>query len=423
MLLGRDTLASGAELNQPNNIKSACLDGKSGVFHTDESNDRLAVFTLGGSPMAPGVTVTVSATVWAYSTFSNDALDLYYAANASNPTWVLIGTIVPTAAGAQTIAKNYTLPNGPLQAVRANYRYKGAASSCGKGAYDDHDDLIFAVGAGTPAFTISAAPSAIDVNQGRSASSTIALSSQGGFNSATTLSLSALPNGVTAGFSPNPVTPPANGSLTSTLTFTASAIATVGTTNVTVTGTSALLVQTTTIALTVSLPGGALTAAYDPTLKVPKCTNVGSSCDSGPTLLLGRGAMTGGVEPNRPNTINGICLDGNSGTFHSDESNDRLSIASTSGNPLTHGTTATVTATVWVWNTGASDSLDLYYAANAASPTWVLIATVVPSGGGAQTISRTFTLPTGSTQAVRANYRYQELRPPAPQAPTTTTTT
>jgi leucyl aminopeptidase len=117
--------------------------------------------------------------------------------------------------------------------------------------------------------------------------------------------------------------------------------------------------------------------------------------------------MTSGAEANRPNTINGTCLDGNSGTFHSDESNDRLSITSTSGNPLTHGTTSTVTATVWAWNTGASDSLDLYYAANAASPTWVLIATVVPSGGGARTISRTFTLPIGTTQAVRANYRYQ----------------
>jgi leucyl aminopeptidase len=117
--------------------------------------------------------------------------------------------------------------------------------------------------------------------------------------------------------------------------------------------------------------------------------------------------MTGGVESNRSNTINGACLDGNSGTFHSDESVDRLSIASTSGNPLTHGTGATVTATVWAWNTGASDSIDFYYAANAANPVWVLIATVVPSGGGAQIISRSFTLPSGTVQAVRANYRYQ----------------
>jgi leucyl aminopeptidase len=132
---------------------------------------------------------------------------------------------------------------------------------------------------------------------------------------------------------------------------------------------------------------------------------VGSSCDSGPSLLLGKDTMSGGAEPNQPNTINNSCADGTSGTFHSDESNDRLMVASASG-PLTHGATVTVTATVWAWNTGSSDSLDLYYAANANSPTWVLIGTIVPSAGGVRTISRTYTLPTGTLQAVRANFRY-----------------
>ena len=144
--------------------------------------------------MAPGKTVTVSATFWAYSSFTSDALDLYYAANANSPSWVLIGTIVPPAAGAQTISRNYTLPSGgSLQAVRANFRYAGSASSCSTGAYDDHDDLIFAVGAGTPGFTVSASPNAVNVSQGGNASSTITVASQNGFNSATTLSLSALP--------------------------------------------------------------------------------------------------------------------------------------------------------------------------------------------------------------------------------------
>jgi hypothetical protein len=30
-------------------------------------------------------------------------------------------------------------------AVRAQFRYQGSASSCTSGAYNDHDDLIFAV--------------------------------------------------------------------------------------------------------------------------------------------------------------------------------------------------------------------------------------------------------------------------------------
>ena len=34
--------------------------------------------------------------------------------------------------------------------------------------------------------------------------------------------------------------------------------------------------------------GGPQTAVYDATLRAPKCAAVGSSCDSGPSLLAGR---------------------------------------------------------------------------------------------------------------------------------------
>jgi hypothetical protein len=407
LLLGRDTLSGGSEPNQPNTINNSCADGTSGTFHSDESNDRLVISTTDGSALAAGKTVKVSATVWAYSGFTSDHLDLYYTANANSPTWTLIGTITPTAAGAQTLSANYTLPSGSLQAVRAQFRYLGSASSCTTGSYNDHDDLIFAVGAGTPGFTVSASPSAVSVQQGTNATSTVTVTSQNGFNSATTLSASGLPSGVTAAFSTNPVTPPANGSATSTLTFTASSTATTGTSTVTVTGTSGTLTQTTTIALTVTTTGTAQTAVFDPTLKAPKCATVGSSCDTGTSLLLGRDTMSGGAEPNQPNNINASCADGTSGTFHSDESNDRIVVASTGGGAMTQGQTVKVTATVWAWNTGSSDALDLYYAANANSPTWVFIGTIVPPVGGAQALSATYTLPTGSTlQAVRANFRY-----------------
>jgi hypothetical protein len=407
LLFGRDTLSGGTEPNQPNTINSACADGTSGTFHSDESNDRLVVSTTDGSTLAAGKTVKVSATVWAYSSFTSDHLDLYYAANANSSSWTLIGTITPTAAGAQTLSANYTLPSGSLQAVRAQFRYQGSASSCTAGAYNDHDDLIFAVGAGTPGFSVSASPSSVSVQQGTNASSTVTVTSQNGFNSATTLSASGLPSGVTAAFSTNPVTPPANGSTTSTLTFTASSTATSGTSTVTITGTSGTTTRTTTISLTVTTAGGAQVAVFDSTLKAPKCATAGSSCDSGASLLRGRDTLSGGAEANQPNNINGACADGTSGTFHSDESNDRIVVASTTGGAMTHGQTVRITATVWAWNTGSSDSLDLYYAANANSPTWVFIGTLVPPAGGAQSLSATYTLPTGSLQVVRANFRYQ----------------
>ncbi len=109
----------------------------------------------------------------------------------------------------------------------------------------------------TPNFTVSASPTSVSVAQGSSGTSTITITSQNGFNSATTLSASGLPSGVTATFSTNPVTPPANGSATSTLTLTASSSATVGTATITITGTSGSTSHSTTISLTVTASGTA----------------------------------------------------------------------------------------------------------------------------------------------------------------------
>src|SRR5216683_2375881 len=260
----------------------------------------------------------------------------------------------------------------------------------------------------TPDFTVSASPSSLTITQGSNGTSTITITSLNGFNAATTLSVSGLPSGVTAAFSTNPVTPPANGTATSTLTLTASGTATTGNATVTVTGTSGALTHSTTIALTVTSSGGGglQTATYSSTFKAPSCGSVGSGCDSGPSLLLGRDTLSGGAEPNQPNTINNSCADGTSGTFHSDEYNDRLVVKTTDGSTLAPGKTVKVSATVWAYSGFTSDHLDLYYAANASSPSWVLIATIVPPAAGAQTLSATYTLPSGSLQAVRANFRY-----------------
>jgi subtilase family serine protease len=107
----------------------------------------------------------------------------------------------------------------------------------------------------SPAFSISASPTSVTVSQGSSGTSTITITSTGGFDSATTLSASGLPSGVTAAFSTNPVTPPSNGSVTSTLTLTASSSAATGAATVTITGTSGSTSHSTTIALTVNTSG------------------------------------------------------------------------------------------------------------------------------------------------------------------------
>jgi Big-like domain-containing protein/immune inhibitor InhA-like protein len=258
-------------------------------------------------------------------------------------------------------------------------------------------------GTPTPDYAVSASPSSLSLTQGTSGTSTITVGSLNGFNSAVALTASGLPSGVTATFAPSSVTPPANGSATSTLTLTASATATTGTSTVTVTGTSGSTTRSTSISLTVT-GAGALTATYDATLKAPKCGSVGISCDTGASLVLGRAAL--GPEPNQPNTINNSCADGTSGAFHSDESNDRLKVATTDGSNFAPGKTVTISATVWAWTTPSSDRLDLYYAANANSPTWTFLTTLTPAAGGAQTLTANYTLPTGALQAVRAQFRY-----------------
>jgi leucyl aminopeptidase len=142
LLNGRAT--RGPESNAPNTINSTCADGTSGTYHSDESNDALKISTVDGTRLTAGKQVKIEAKVWAYSTTA-DTLDLYYAANASSPTWTLIGSYKPSGTGAQTISATYTLPTGALQAIRANFRYQGTASTCSTGSYDDRDDLIFAV--------------------------------------------------------------------------------------------------------------------------------------------------------------------------------------------------------------------------------------------------------------------------------------
>ncbi|HEV3334508.1 MAG TPA: putative Ig domain-containing protein [Bryobacteraceae bacterium] len=150
LLNGRDSLAGGAEPNQPNTLFNSCADGTSGTYHSDESIDHLTISTLDGQPFAPGKTVRVDATVWAYTNPGSDSLDLYSAPNANSPVWTLIETIKPTVAGAQVLSVTFALPNGSLQAVRGNFRFSQKPNPCTSGGYDDHDDLAFAVGLGAP---------------------------------------------------------------------------------------------------------------------------------------------------------------------------------------------------------------------------------------------------------------------------------
>ena len=145
-------------------------------------------------------------------------------------------------------------------------------------------------------------------------------------------------------------------------------------------------------------------ASYDSTLKVPKCDATVESCSSG-DLLDGRASMGPAEQGNSPNTLDS-CTDGNTGSYHGDESLDSIKVSSTVGRVLTAGDVAEIEATVYSYDPHA-DFLDLYYTTNPSDPTWTLIGTANPSGRGQQTIKMRYTLPVAEQQAVRGVFRYQ----------------
>jgi subtilase family serine protease len=102
----------------------------------------------------------------------------------------------------------------------------------------------------TPAFTISASPTAASVAAGSSGTSTVTTAVAGGFSSAVALTASGAPTGVTVSFSPASIAAPGSG--TSIATFAVASTTTAGTYSITITGTGGGLTRTATVSLTVT---------------------------------------------------------------------------------------------------------------------------------------------------------------------------
>jgi hypothetical protein len=105
-----------------------------------------------------------------------------------------------------------------------------------------------------PSFLLSGSPNSLQLDQGASATSTITVSPQYGFTGNVSLSVSGMPSGVSASFSPTSTTG------TSTLTLTASSTASGGTSTLTITGVSGSLTETTTLSLSIHGPSFTLTS-------------------------------------------------------------------------------------------------------------------------------------------------------------------
>jgi leucyl aminopeptidase len=271
----------------------------------------------------------------------------------------------------------------------------GSASACGMGSNDDHDDLVFAVDSG------SSTPPSVSIDAPTNGA-TVAFTVDVQATASSPVGVARVEFYVDGQLRHSDTAPPWLFSWDTT-----------SATN----GTHTLLARAYDVAsntgqslpVSVNVQNALLgQAVFDPTLRVPACALPGSVCDSG-TLLVGRGTL--GPEPNRPNTIRGSCGDDNTGSFHLDESNDRLRVVSVDGTPIGPGKTIRIEATVWAW-ASAGDYLDLYHAVDAMNPAWTRITTLPATKKGSQLLSATLVLPASSQpgaglQAVRARFRYQ----------------
>jgi pseudomonalisin len=110
----------------------------------------------------------------------------------------------------------------------------------------------------TPNFTLTPSATSSTLTAGTPATLTFTTAGQSSFSAAVALTVTGLPKGVTAAFSPASIASPGNGS--SMLTFTGAAGAvTAGSTTVTVTATGGGLTKTQAISLTVAVPSFTLT--------------------------------------------------------------------------------------------------------------------------------------------------------------------
>ncbi|MGB9707774.1 MAG: right-handed parallel beta-helix repeat-containing protein, partial [Candidatus Pacearchaeota archaeon] len=134
-------------------------------------------------------------------------------------------------------------------------------------------------------------------------------------------------------------------------------------------------------------------AEYNATLGAPQCKNFESPCIANSSLLqCNDNQAYPGPEPNQPNTID-TCTDSTtSGTCHSDESVENITITDLNSSYFRPGDTVNVT--VWWYCYDTTDRIALYYTNSTSSINWVnkLAGTIRCLTAGYFTRNITFTL-------------------------------
>jgi subtilase family serine protease len=209
-------------------------------------------FTISASPASVTVTQGASGT----STITITSTGGFNSATTLSATGLPTGVTAAFSANPVTPAANESATS-TLTLTASSSATVGAATvtitgTSGSTTHSTTITLTVNASSGTKNFTLSLSPSSFTIDERGTVSTTLTVTSVNGFNSAVDLSVNEFPSGVSATASANPVTPPANGSVNVTITWSASRRAPTGTTGIELIGTSGSLTNETPVSITVA---------------------------------------------------------------------------------------------------------------------------------------------------------------------------
>jgi hypothetical protein len=231
----------------------AACPGAIGVAATD-SSDNVPYWSNYDSPnvfvSAPGVSVLTTARGGGYATVDGTSIAAPYV----------------SALAALLFSQDSQRTPGDVKSIIAQSSDKVGTGSYGTDPYATCEtctwnslygygrinvaNALYYPGTPPPSFSLSATPTPTTVGQGKSATLSVSVGSTGGYSGAVNLSVSGLPDGATASFSPSSVT--AAGS--SQLTIAAASTTPLGNYTLTITGSDGTTTHVTTVALSVLVP-------------------------------------------------------------------------------------------------------------------------------------------------------------------------
>jgi uncharacterized repeat protein (TIGR03803 family) len=127
------------------------------------------------------------------------------------------GGTIPTASSTKYTGAISVNATEAIQAIAVATGYTNSAVA----------SAAYTINPATANFSVAVSPSSLTISAGQSGTATISITPQNGFNSATTFSCSGLPSGASCSFSPASVTPSGTAAVTTSLTVSATASASI----------------------------------------------------------------------------------------------------------------------------------------------------------------------------------------------------